>query len=172
MNRQWSRNLTQHISTSNWNDALNIWSLSRSNRMEDELVSLKTRGKEILVFTCNPGHAHKRRTYRKSAPPLTVVTHLFGTSNFICSRTHSPLLFSGLGPLFLLSPLTPFNKWCLHFSAKRKFKIWLSLIFFIENQAVVFTQLTRPSSSDVSVPLTVLCRRVRAFFWEKRNTNK
>ena len=33
---------------------------------------------------------------------LTVVTHLFGTSNFICSRTHPPLLFSGLGPLFLL----------------------------------------------------------------------
>ena len=34
-------------------------------------------------------------------PPSTVVTHLFGTSNFICSRTHPPLLFSGLGPLFL-----------------------------------------------------------------------
>ena len=32
----------------------------------------------------------------------SVVTHLFGTSNFICSRTHPPLLFSGLGPLFLL----------------------------------------------------------------------
>ena len=32
----------------------------------------------------------------------TVATHLFGTSNFICSRTHPPLLFSGLGPLFLL----------------------------------------------------------------------
>ena len=31
-----------------------------------------------------------------------VVTHLFGTSNFICSRTHPPLLFSGLGPLFRL----------------------------------------------------------------------
>ena len=30
------------------------------------------------------------------------VTHLFGTSNFICSRTHPPLLFSGLGPLFRL----------------------------------------------------------------------
>ena len=33
---------------------------------------------------------------------LSVVTHLFGTSNLICSRTHPPLLFSGLGPLFLL----------------------------------------------------------------------
>ena len=32
----------------------------------------------------------------------SVVTHLFGTSKFICSRTHPPLLFSGLGPLFLL----------------------------------------------------------------------
>ena len=32
----------------------------------------------------------------------SVVTHLFRTSNFICSRTHPPLLFSGLGPLFLL----------------------------------------------------------------------
>ena len=31
-----------------------------------------------------------------------VVTRLFGTSNFICSRTHPPLLFSGLGPFFLL----------------------------------------------------------------------
>ena len=35
---------------------------------------------------------------------LPVVTHLFGISNFICSRTH-PTLFSGLGPLFLLSIL-------------------------------------------------------------------
>ena len=32
----------------------------------------------------------------------SVVTHLFGTSNFICSRTHPPVLFSGLEPLFLL----------------------------------------------------------------------
>ena len=31
-----------------------------------------------------------------------VVTHLFGTSNFICSLTHPHLLFSGLEPLFLL----------------------------------------------------------------------
>ena len=33
---------------------------------------------------------------------ISVVTHLFGTSNFICTRTHPRLLFSGLGPLFLL----------------------------------------------------------------------
>ena len=35
-------------------------------------------------------------------PFQAVVTHLFRTSNFICSRSHPPLLFSGLGPLFLL----------------------------------------------------------------------
>ena len=40
-------------------------------------------------------------------------------------------------------------------------------IFFIENQAVVFTQLTGLSSSGVSVPLTVFRRRIRAFFLEK-----
>ena len=34
-------------------------------------------------------------------PPSTVVTHIFGACNFICSRTHPPLLFPGLGPLFL-----------------------------------------------------------------------
>ena len=32
----------------------------------------------------------------------TVITHPFRTSNFICSWTHPPLLFSGLRPLFLL----------------------------------------------------------------------
>ena len=32
----------------------------------------------------------------------SVVMHLFRTSNFICSQTHPPLLFSGLGSLFLL----------------------------------------------------------------------
>ena len=31
-----------------------------------------------------------------------VVSHPFGTPNSIFSRTHPPLLFSGLGPLFLL----------------------------------------------------------------------
>ena len=33
---------------------------------------------------------------------IPVVTHLFGTSNSFCSRTHPPLLFLALGPLFLL----------------------------------------------------------------------
>ena len=55
---------------------------------------------------------------------LSVVTHLFGTSHLICSRTHPPLLFSGLGPLFLLFILL-FSRpillnltrgaWCLYF---------------------------------------------------------
>ena len=48
----------------------------------------------------------------------SVATHLFGTSNFICSRTHTPLLFSGLGLLFLLfillfylaNPVKPYER--------------------------------------------------------------
>ena len=64
-----------------WSWKLNRWSL----------ISFKLR---IYTF---------RNTWTKILQLLwTVVTHPFGTSNFICSRTHPPLLFSGLGPLFLL----------------------------------------------------------------------
>ena len=40
--------------------------------------------------------------FRGSLQVFPVVTHPLGTSNFICFRNHPPLLFSGLGPLFLL----------------------------------------------------------------------
>ena len=43
----------------------------------------------------------KKETVCKQAK-WPVVTHLFRTSNFICSQAHPPLLFSGLGPLFLM----------------------------------------------------------------------
>ena len=47
----------------------------------------------MSVFSKNTGPYHMI---------LAVLTHLFGTSNLICSRSHPPLLFSGLGLLFLL----------------------------------------------------------------------
>ena len=57
----------------------------------------RTKSMEVIKVVHQKGH-----TIIPCCDPLAVVTHLFGTSNFICSWTHPRLLFSGLGPLFLL----------------------------------------------------------------------
>ena len=69
---------------------------SRSNKQNDCVTN--TRGK--TQNNCYNRLFDSPRFCNRHEFP--VVTHLFWISNFICSQTHPTLLFSGLGPLFLL----------------------------------------------------------------------